>query len=345
MKTKILWLFLLALPLVACGSDGESEFVSSSGNGNSNTSDTGNENQGTQGTYDELINETSAIPSAYEEEAGQRGEVVRLDYDTQDYADGTGAARTNTAYVYLPFGYGEDSHTYYNILYLVHGHYGTASTYFETENGLLRKLLDHMIENGEIDPLIVVTPSYNYGTPTSNYVDADKYCEALPQELLHDLMPLVESRYRTYAATPDADGFLTSREHRAVGGFSMGAVTTWYALEQGIDYFKYFLPMSADCWSLGAFAGMNRPDETAAYLAGIIRQSDYKGTGFYIWAASGTNDSAYRETLVQIEAMARLNEVFDLQNMTFHERQGARHEYRPTMEYIYNALPFFFPKQ
>ena len=31
--------------------------------------------------------------------------------------------------------------------------------------------------------------------------------------------------------------------------------------------------------------------------------------------------------------------------MSFHEKDGARHEYRPTVEYIYNALPFFFPNK
>ena len=248
------------------------------------------------------------------EEAEQRGSIVRVDYNTRDYAEGSGAARTNTAYVYLPYGY--DGQERYNIMYLVHGHYGTASTYFETENGMLRKLLDQMIAHGDIDPMIVVTPTYNYGQPTANYTDADPYCRALPQE----------------------------REHRAIGGFSMGAVTTWYAFDETLDAFKWFMPISGDCWSLGRFAGMNRPDETAAYLADKVRQSAYAGTGFYIWAASGTSDSAYSETLLQIEGMARLPEVFHTGNMTFHEKEGARHEYRPTMEYIYNALPFFFPK-
>ena len=124
----------------------------------------------------------------------------------------------------------------------------------------------------------------------------------------------------------------------------MGAVTTWYAFNETLDAFKWFMPISGDCWSLGRFAGMNRPDETAAYLADKVRQSAYARTGFYIWAASGTSDSAYSETLLQIEGMARLPEVFHTGNMTFHEKEGARHEYRPTMEYIYNALPFFFPK-
>ncbi|MCL3850117.1 hypothetical protein M1P97_02275 [Parabacteroides sp. GYB001] len=43
-----------------------------------------------------------------------------------------------------------------------------------------------------------------------------------------------------------------------------------------------------------------------------IRQSPHAGTGFYIWAASGTDDSAYHETLVQVEAMEQLTEGFPL---------------------------------
>ena len=293
--------------------------------------------------YAGLINKTYPVPASYGQEAEHRGEVVRVDYQTRDYAESTGAARTNTAYVYLPYGYDENTDQRYNVLYFVHGHYGTASTTFEAENGLLRKLLDHMTANGDMAPTIVVSPSYNYGEPTPNYVDADPYCEALPQELVNDLIPVVESRYRTYAESTDVAGLEASRAHRAIGGFSMGSVTTWYALEHTLDFFKYFMPVSADCWSLGEFAGMNRPMETAEYLAGIIRQSPYAGTGFYIWAASGTNDSAYRETLVQIEAMAQLTDVFPLSNLTFHEKDGARHEFRPIAEYLYNALPFFFP--
>ena len=293
--------------------------------------------------YAGLINKTYPVPASYEQEAEHRGEVVRIDYQTRDYAESTGAARTNTAYVYLPYGYDEHPDRRYNVLYFVHGHYGTASTTFEAENGLLRKLLDHMTENGDMAPTIVVSPSYNYGQPTANYADADPYCEALPEELANDLIPIVESRYRTYAESTDVAGLEASRGHRAIGGFSMGAVTTWYALEHTLSCFKYFMPVSADCWSLGRFAGMNRPDETALYLADIVSRSPYTGNGFYIWAASGTDDSAYRETLVQVEAMARLTDVFPLSNLTFHEKDGARHEYRPMAEYLYNALPFFFP--
>lgn len=295
--------------------------------------------------YTELMNKTVAVPAEYEQEAEYRGSVVRIDYDTRDYAEGTGVARTNTAYAYLPYGYDEASDQLYNVLYFVHGHEGTAASFFQDENELLRKLLDHMTENGNIAPTIVVSPSYIYGEPTAYYADADPYCEALPQELVNDLIPVVESRYCTYAKSTDVAGIEASRGHRGIGGFSMGAVTTWYALEHTLNYFEYFMPISSDCWSLGRFAGMNRPDETAEYLADIVRNSDYSGNDFYIWAASGTDDVAYGKTLVQIQAMAQLTDVFPITNLTFHEQEGARHEFRPMAEYLYNALPSLFPNR
>lgn len=292
--------------------------------------------------YTTLTSKTTPYPDSYATPANRQGTVVEMTYSTRDYAEGTGATRTNNAMVYLPFGYDDDATTRYNILYLVHGHYGNASTFLTVGGGLLRNVLDNMIANGDIDPLIVVCPTYNYGEPTPNYVDADPYCRALPVELQNDLMPLVESRYRTYALTADSAGLAASRSHRAIGGFSMGGVTTWYALDETLAFFRWFLPMSGDCWSLGAFEGMSQPARTAAYLVERIRQQGFQADGFYIWAASGTSDSAYRETLNQIEGMAA-NSFFSLSNMTFHEKDNARHEYTPMVEYIYNALQFFFP--
>lgn len=300
------------------------------------------DNNGSGTSAAALISKTQAYPSGYATEATHRGCVERIDYDTRDYAEGTGTARTNTAYVYLPYGYDENTEQRYNVIYLVHGHYGKASTTFEAEDGLQRKVLDHMMENGDCAPTIVVSPSYNYGQPTANYVDADPYCRALPTELVNDLIPIVETRYRTYLASPDRESIEASRSHRAIGGFSMGGVTTWYALAETFNAFKYYMPMSGDCWSLGAFAGMNQPQRTADYLANIVRQSPY-ANDFYIWAASGTSDSAYSEILLQVRAMSGIADVFGLNRMTFHEKDGARHEFRPIVEYVYNALPYFFP--
>ena len=152
---SFLSILLLSLPLVACSTD-DSEVETPI------YPDNGEENPSSDDVA--MISFTHAVPDGYEQEAEKRGRIVRIDYATRDYAEGTGAKRTNTAYVYLPYGYNESQR--YNILYFVHGHYSTAASTFEDENGVVRKLLDQMIAHGDIDPMIVVTPSYNYGQPT-----------------------------------------------------------------------------------------------------------------------------------------------------------------------------------
>lgn len=298
---------------------------------------------GVSSNYTELLNKTTPVPSEYNQEFALKGSVVQIDYDTQNYVEGNGEIRKNTAYVYLPYGYEEVSDQCYNVFYFVHGHGETAASFFQNENGLLCKLLDHMIGNGDMAPTIVVSTSYVYGNPVDYYPDADPYCEVLPQELVNDLIPIVENRYHTYTENTDMTGIKASREYRAIGGFSMGAVTTWYALEHTLDCFKYFMPISSDSWSLGRFAGMDYPNETAARLANIIRSSTLPENDFYIWACSGTDDVAYGRIWGQVRAMAQLTDVFSVNNLTFHEQDEARHEFRSLAEYLYNALPFLFP--
>ena len=294
--------------------------------------------------YTELL-KTRPVPAEYNQESVLKGNVVQIDYNTKNYVEGTGEVRKNTAYVYLPYGYDEASEQPYNVFYFVHGHGETAISFFQNENGLLCKLLDHMLENRDMAPTLIVSTSYVYGTPVDYYPDADPYCEALPQELVNDLIPLIESRYHTYTESTDVAGITVSRKHRAIGGFSMGAVTVWYALEHALECFKYFMPISSDGWSLGRFAGMTNPDETAEYLANTIRNSAFSKNDFYIWACSGTNDVAYDRIWSQVQAMAQLTDVFSVSNLTFHEQDGARHEFRSLAEYLYNVLPFMFPNQ
>ena len=295
--------------------------------------------------YTELLNKTRPVPAEYNQESVLKGNVVQIDYNTKNYVEGTGEVRKNTAYVYLPYGYDEASEQPYNVFYFVHGHGETAISFFQNENGLLCKLLDHMLENRDMAPTLIVSTSYVYGTPVDYYPDADPYCEALPQELVNDLIPLIESRYHTYTESTDVAGITVSRKHRAIGGFSMGAVTVWYALEHALECFKYFMPISSDGWSLGRFAGMTNPDETAEYLANTIRNSAFSKNDFYIWACSGTNDVADDRMWSRVQAMAHLTDVFSVSNLTFHEQDRARHEFRSLAEYLYNVLPFMFPNQ
>lgn len=149
----------------------------------------------------------------------------------------------------------------------------------------LKLLLDHEILGKKTKDTIVVTPTYY---PDSSFVKSD-YTEDRPlnlafakNELSQVLIPLVEQRYRTYAKTTNLKGLVASRNHRAFGGFSMGAITTWYVFEHQLNLFKYFVPMAGDSWTAGVNGGAAEPKKTAAKLANVVIQNNYKTNNFMI---------------------------------------------------------------
>ena len=289
-----------------------------------------------------LISDYQTIPSAYRQSMENGGTIERVDYTTIYQ----GQIYDKHAYVYLPAGYDSSGATSYNIFYLMHGGSGRAEEFFGGvgRSSSLKNILDHMIENNELDPVIVVTPSYY----KSGQSDDAGLTQDFHEELLNDLMPAVEGAYHTYAQTPDVDGFRNSRDHRAFGGFSMGSVTTWYTFIYNLDYFKYYLPMSADSWIMGMMGGLNRPDETAATLSDVVVNSGYGVNDFFIYAITGTTDMAFEAETSQIEAMKAYTDTFifgndmNTSNLYYSMVEGGQHTYSYMNEYIYNALPYFF---
>lgn len=288
------------------------------------------------------------IPGAYLEPASRQGQVVRLDYQTGTY-DSSNQPLQKYAFVYLPYGYeNSDTETRYNILYLMHGGGGTADRYLGGENGdrPLKRILDHMIESGEIDPVIVVTPTFYHNGRSG---PEDTLTANFHHELINDLIPAVESTYHTYARSTDQTGLTESRDHRAFGGFSMGSVTTWYTFIHGLDYFKYYLPISGDCWVMGQMGGSDTDHlETAAYLNRVVSESGYTNRDYFIYAATGTSDIAYSPLSEQIEAMKgypdafTYNQDFSQGNFYYGVVLGGVHNNTYMNQYIYNALPSFW---
>ena len=126
-------------------------------------------------------------------------------------------------------------------------------------------------------------------------------------ELINDLIPFVETKYNTYAMSGNKEDLIKSRQHRAFGGFSMGSVTTWYTYINCLDYFKYFIPLSGDCWVFGPKAGSSKAKETAEYLANIPKLNDYTQR-IIIFCATGNLDIAYPNMYPQIYAMKEMKD-------------------------------------
>ncbi len=231
------------------------------------------------------------------------------------------------ALAYLPYGYGEGREAY-PVFYLLHGGGGEPRAFFAEDNKL-QYLLDHMIENGEIPPLIVIAPTYYApGWKDKGIAASGEAVAAFSPVLRQKIIPAADAAYRT----------LPGRKHRAIGGFSMGGVATWYAFLEAMDLFFWFMPLSGDCWAFGELGGSRHGKETAALLADKAR-----GRDFYIHALTGDKDIAYPNLTAQIEAMRAYPDEFAFgENIRYSVLENGYHDYSYMHRYIYHALPEFF---
>lgn len=200
-----------------------------------------------------------------------------------------------------------------------------------------KHIMDHAIQDGKIQPLIIVLPTYNNtsGSDSGEYSLSLQLTANFHNELVNDLIPAVESKYSTYAKTTDEAGLAASRDHRAFGGFSMGAMNTWRTFEHCLDYFRYFAPSSGG------------PIGDGTYMADIVKRSGHSPVDFFIFTASGTKDFAYSGFKNGVMDMAQ-TDMFTLAdaeaegNLSFREREGYAHDGDAANEYMYNALRFFW---
>ncbi|MGN1203754.1 MAG: prolyl oligopeptidase family serine peptidase [Lachnospiraceae bacterium] len=237
--------------------------------------------------------------------------------------------------MYLPYGYSEDKE--YNIFYLMHGGWSNETSTFGTPDNPsnFKNVMDHAIQNGEIEPLIIVCPTYNNTSSqdSSNFSLALTLTRNYHNELLNDLIPAAESTYSTYARSTSADDLKASRDHRGFGGFSMGSVATWRTFQYGLDYFHYFLPMSC---------GTTLDDETIFSAAENYSQKDY-----FVFMMTGTNDFAYSYDNSRADKM-RDSEYFTESdseqngNFAYRIKEGYSHNGFAASEYTYNGLKWFW---
>ena len=129
-------------------------------------------------------------------------------------------------------------------------------------------------------------------------------------------------------------------------GVRVDEVRTWYIFEHCFDLQRFFLPMSGDSWHVSTFGGQTVPEQTAQFLTSVVQASPY-GTdnGFHVWHAVGTQDARFYQTHNQAMACMQLTDVFTPHNFSYHQREGGQYDYNSVVEFVYNALPFFFPPE
>ena len=283
---------------------------------------------------------TKSIPNEYFINSNHRGKVTKIKYSSKDYATNSKNI-IKEAYVYTPYGYDENNKNIkYNIIYLMHGWTMTAEHYIYKCN--IITLLDNMIQKKIIEPLILVSATFDAENKPQDFGLSVKELKVFHKDFRENLIYAVETKYNTYAnRSKNIQDYINSREHRAFGGFSLGSVTTWHQFIFNHDLIKYYLPMSGSCWYFGGFADYY-PVETCDYFEKMIKENSLDKKGYFIYATTGLYDGIKHQMDVQMKEMLKRKKIFTIDKVVYFYKFDGYHDLKAVEEYLYNALPFFF---
>ena len=190
------------------------------------------------------------------------------------FYNSTVAADDRDYYVYTPAGYDPTAKKTYPVLYLLHGYSDDASGW--TAVGRANVILDNLIAQGKVKPMIVVMP-LGYGTMQIitlgwgawSHTDVrDKNFSRFREALLTEVIPQVESGYRV---TKD-------RNSRAIAGLSMGGSESLLTGLNNLDKFAW----------VGAFSSGGIPDDFEKDFPGLDAKANQQLR--LLWIACGTED-------------------------------------------------------
>lgn len=285
------------------------------------------------------------VPEEYFLPAEESGDLQYVTYQTKDY-DKDMDEETKLALVYTPYGYSPDEP--YDILYLMHGYTGDIYSWLGTpeEPSEMKNMLDHMIQDQLMEPMIVVCATYydNNENEMTDNIDTD-LLEPFGQELRNDLMPAVESTFSTYAQSTDEQGLQAARDHRIFGGFSMGGVTTLYRMMDCMDLFANFINLSGPIYWAN-LVNTQQGDWGASYLKERISKQGFTDKDFYLYMATGSKDEAYPLMDMMAQSMLRQSDFFHFGNpdqsdinVTYGVGEDEFHDGHNCARCLYNILP------
>lgn len=214
--------------------------------------------------------------------------------------------------VYLPKGYSPEER--YDIFYFKMGTNNSAEQFwtYPRYTSHFENVIDHLIEEGEIRPCVIV--SIDGEAPNGSWLPVNAY----------DLICYVEGRITTYAEK-DATKIMASRDHRAIGGWSLGAIEcrTMLVNAKKNDYYKVF-----GKWDIQS--GYN-----ADGMAGI-------DPSVFVGCAAGSRDAVGCVTFTR-NCQGIFKKTPALQKNHAQIVPGYTHAIGYQLAYFYNAIRYFFP--
>jgi enterochelin esterase-like enzyme len=226
-----------------------------------------------------------------------------------NYYDSTNLESERMVYVYTPPGY-ESSKLKYPVLYLLHGNGQIEASW--TWTGRANVIMDNLLAEAKIKPMIVVMP---YGhvpreIKTAAAAPAND-AGAIEKELLTAVKPMVESKYRV----------LADRNHRAIGGLSMGAGQSMSIGLHNLDQFAY----------IAAFSGGGNRTEWEKANPALLNQKLK-----VLWIGCGTEDPGYNGVKAMDDLLTN-NHVRHVWNQS-----GGGHSWPNWQAYLSKYAPLLF---
>lgn len=237
-------------------------------------------------------------------------------------------------FVYTPPQYGRSTSDRYPVLYLQHGA-GEDETGW-TRQGKANFILDNLIAQHKAKPMIIVMDHgyatragqkpVNFGPGSSPERMRDAFA-AFQDVVLHDLIPDIDSTYRTIA----------DRDHRAMAGLSMGAMQTLEITLHHPEYFAYVGSFSGPLR-----AGLNLPqsgfDPKTAFDGVFANAQEFNSKYKLLWFGVGTEEKQFISGVDSAVDALRKAGI----HVVYFESPGTAHEWQTWRRDLHDFAPRLF---
>jgi enterochelin esterase family protein len=257
------------------------------------------------------------MPAYLEVRAVPHGKVQTQEYKSKSL--GT----DRKVVVYTPPDY-ERSSNRYPVLYLLHGAGSNETSW--TERGRAHVILDNLIADGTMKPMVVVMPfGYAFqrtGGARGDAAENKQQREGFTKDLIEEVIPMIDATFRVHG----------DREHRAIAGLSLGGAQSLAIGLSRIDLFSRVAGFSS------AMGAANNPasggvdfEMVLADPASINRQLRL------LWVGCGTEDTLFESNRAFSEQLSK-HKVEHIFRVT-----GGGHTFAVWQRYLNEVAPLLFP--
>jgi enterochelin esterase family protein len=225
--------------------------------------------------------------------------------------------------VYTPPGYDQSANRY-PVLYLLHGAGSTETSW--TERGKAHVILDNLIADGKLKPLVVVMPfGYAFARAgTAGRGDAaenKQQREGFARDFLEDVIPMIDAKFRVYA----------DRDHRAIAGLSLGGAQS---LAIGLSHTDLFSRVAGFSSAMGA---ATNPEAGGVDFEKVLADSTRINNQLkLLWIGCGTEDTLFESNTAFADLLSR-HKVEHIFRVT-----GGAHTYQVWQRYLNEVAPVLF---